>query len=105
MIKIATDENIYQEIENGDTVLIEFTSSWSMAGALEFQNLKVVNHKLGDKVTILKLNVFDCPKVADAFKIVIVPTTIVYKQKHLTDRVHGYMPLDKIEYMLARYVK
>lgn len=105
MIKVATDKTIYQEIENGDTVLIEFCSGFSMPSTLEFENLKVVNRRLGDKIVILTLNVFDYPAIAKDFKIVVLPTTIVYKQKHLTDRVHGYMPLDKINYMLARYIK
>lgn len=105
MISKITNDQVYEIVKTNDTVLILFFSPLDMASSLIIENLKVVDRKFGDKLTIVLVDIFEAKELVDKFKVHIVPTIIVYKEQNLTDKIYGYMPLDKIEYMLARYIK
>ena len=105
MISKIADEKIYNIINENDTVLISFFSPMDMASGLVNKNLNVVDSDYGDKLQIVLVDTFEAKELVKEFKILVVPTIIVFKEKRLIDRVHGYMPLDKITYMLSRYIK
>ena len=62
--------------------------------------LKEVKDKMGDQVTILKLDIDRNPAVASAYGIQSVPTLIVFRDGQVKWRQSGVLRADQIKQVL-----
>lgn len=87
----------FQDIINKDTpVLVDFSAEWCGPCKALAPILKQVKEKLGDRITILKVDVDRNPSISGALQITGVPTMILYRNGQQLWRQSGVMPLHSL---------
>lgn len=99
MIKHIESVNEFKsELSNG-VVLVDFFATWCgpcqmLAPVLEELD-KVAN------VKILKIDVDELGDIAREFRVMSIPTLVVFKDGKMTKREMGYMPLERLKALIS----
>src|ERR1700722_18658679 len=97
----ATQKQSFGDLIKGNKpVLVDFSAEWCGPCKMMPPILKEVKDKMGDSVTILKMDIDKNPAVASAYGIQSVPTLIVFRDGAVKWRQSGVMRADQIKYVL-----
>ncbi|HEY4065088.1 MAG TPA: thioredoxin [Puia sp.] len=97
----TTNKKTFGDIIQGHTpVLVDFSAEWCGPCKMMPPILKEVKDKMGDKVTILKMDIDKNPKVAASYQIQSVPTLIVFRDGQIKWRQSGVIRADQIKSVL-----
>jgi thioredoxin 1 len=99
---MATSENkSFSDIIKGNKpVLVDFSAEWCGPCKMMPPILKEVKDKMGDSVTILKMDIDRNPAVASAYQIQSVPTLIVFRDGQVKWRQSGVTRADQLKSVL-----
>ncbi|HVU55206.1 MAG TPA: thioredoxin [Puia sp.] len=96
-----TGTKSFTEIISGSKpVLVDFSAEWCGPCKMMPPILKELKAKLGDAVTILKMDIDRNPAVAASYQIQSVPTLIVFQGGQIKWRQSGVMPAGQIQSVL-----
>ncbi len=96
----------FGDIIQGDKpVLVDFSAEWCGPCKMMPPILKEVKDKMGEQVTILKLDIDKNPQVANAFQIQSVPTLIVFKDGQVKWRQSGVTRAQQLTQVLDGVLK
>lgn len=87
-------------IQGSRPVLVDFSAEWCGPCKMMPPILKEVKDKLGDKVTILKMDIDRNPAVAEAYQIQSVPTLIVFRDGQIRWRQSGVVRAEQLRSVL-----
>ena len=94
----------FSEAINADTpVLVDFFATWCGPCQTMAPVLQKLKGRLGDQVTILKVDVDKNPKVAAQFKISGVPTFILFKEGEVKWRQSGMLSERQLETVIEQF--
>src|SRR5215470_8026540 len=93
-------ESFGEKINGHKPVLVDFSAEWYGPCKMMPPILKEVKEKVGDSVTILKLDIDRNPTVAAAYGIQSVPTLIVFRDGQVKWRQSGVLRADQIKQVL-----
>ena len=94
----------FQELINSEKpVLVDFSAEWCGPCKMMAPILKEAKDKLGDKATIIKVDVDRNRDAAQHFNIQGVPTLILFKQGQVKWRQSGVVPAATLVDVINQY--
>lgn len=99
MIKHVESVNEFRKEVMSGTVLVDFFATW--CGPC--QMLSPVIEELDKKhnIKVLKVDVDELGDLAREFRVMSIPTLVVFKDGKMTKREMGYMPLARLESLIS----
>lgn len=90
-------------IQSEKPVLVDFFAEWCGPCKMMSPILKEVKDRMGDQVTIIKVDVDKNPQAAAAYQVQGVPTLIVFKEGQPVWRQSGVVPKTGLVNILEKF--
>jgi thioredoxin 1 len=96
--------NFKDIIASDKPVLVDFSAEWCGPCKMMPPILKQVKDALGDKVTIIKIDIDKNPTAADAYKVQSVPTLMIFKNSQTKWRQSGVIQAGQLQQVIQQFV-
>lgn len=97
--------NEFNDIINSETpTLVDFFASWCGPCKMQAPILQQLKEKVGDKATVIKIDIDKNNELAARYRVQSVPTLILFKNGEPVWRAVGVQTLDTLEHKVNEYV-
>ena len=95
MIKhLAVNENFEEEVK-GKLVLVDFFATWCGPCSMLAPVIEELDKQM--EIKVIKIDTDELPEIAQAFRIMSIPTLILFKDGKPVKKTMGYMPLEQLK--------
>ena len=92
-IQTVTDSDFETAVLKSDKpVLVDFWATWCGPCRMIAPIVEQIHVELGEKVTILKMDIDENPATPMSLGIMSIPTVIIFKDGKAAERTVGYRP-------------
>ncbi len=99
----VNDSNFKEEIKTG-VVLVDFWAEWCGPCQMMLPILEELTTRMEGKAKICKLNVDEAPTTAGQFRVMSIPTLIVFKDGEPVETLVWVQQADALEATLNKYL-
>jgi len=102
---ILTDANFEAEVLKSDVpVFVDFWAPWCGPCQMMGPVVEQIAEELAGKAKVGKLNVDENGVTAGHYKVMSIPTFLVFKGGEVVDQMIGGVPKEKLKEMLEKHV-
>ncbi|SCW27054.1 thioredoxin [Paenibacillus tianmuensis] len=102
-LKTSNDAEFSEDIRQSELTLVDFTAAWCPPCKRLNPLLEELGQELGERVTILKVDVDASPHIAARFGVMSMPTVILLKDGEPVERLVGLRPKETYRSLIAKY--
>ena len=103
MAVALSEENFADQIKSGVT-LVDFWAEWCGPCQMMLPILEELTTVMGDKATVAKVNVDEAPALAAQFRVMSIPTIIIFKDGQPVDQMVGVQQVDALKEALEKHI-
>ena len=92
VVKLTTDNFDQEVLQAQQPVLVDFYADWCGPCKMIAPVLEELATELQGVAKIVKVNVDHCPGVASQFKVMSIPTLILFKDGQAVQQTVGFQP-------------
>jgi len=95
---VVTDENFKAEVLDAKIpVLVDFWAEWCMPCKMIAPTVEAIAKEYEGKLKVCKLNVDDAPVTATQYRVMSIPTLLLFKNGKVVDKTVGVVPKAAID--------
>ena len=94
MIKHLSNSNEFENEVKEGLVIVDFYADW--CGPCQMLAPVLEQLEKETSIKIIKINVDEIPDIARAFRIMSIPTLMLFKDGKLVKKELGYMPIERL---------
>ena len=94
MIKHLSNPSEFEQEVQGHAVVVDFYADW--CGPCQMLAPVLEQLEKETSIKIVKINVDETPDIARAFRIMSIPTLMLFKDGKLVKKELGYMPIERL---------
>ena len=94
MIKHLSNPSEFEQEVQGPVVVVDFYADW--CGPCQMLAPVLEQLEKETSIKIIKINVDETPDIARAFRIMSIPTLMLFKDGKLVKKELGYMPIERL---------
>lgn len=98
MLKHLEKLEDFDKIIAGPAVLVDFYADWCGPCQMLAPNLEALSKE--SDVEILKVDVDEFGDIAQKFRVMNIPTLMLFKEGKLVKREMGYMPIERLRELI-----
>ena len=102
-VYITSDANFDRDIAAG-LILVDFWAEWCGPCRTMIPELDKLAVKMGETAKIMKMNVDENPMVPQKFRIMSIPTMILFKDGQPVEKFVGVRLADDLQKELSKYL-
>ena len=101
-MNLITNKNNFEEtiLKSKTPVLVDFYADWCTPCKMMSPIIEEVSNEFKGKIIVLKINIDECPDIAQKYSVMSIPTIILFKNGEATKTSVGVTSKEKLVEMI-----
>ncbi len=100
MIKHLSKQDNFQEEVQDELVLVDFYATWCGPCSMLAPVIEELDKQM--EIKVIKVDVDELPAIAQQFRVMSIPTLVLFKDGKAVNVAMGYMPLEQLKAFVTK---